>query len=196
MAEMQRTNLWLLTAGVILNCNIAIAQSPSPPPSAISSLKEKTDAELLEFVAGKRDLTNLYVAYENDDDRASPSPLDRFWEMDPKEAALAFVADNVSPREKGIVFEIDDPTAKPPASGEVGMRWLSGNRYAASEEGVTILKYDGYHSKLLISEVQIEGRPSKEEIEKAVMQTDEHRLYRAVAQQTYEIFWWLRDIRF
>jgi hypothetical protein len=117
--------------------------------------------------------------------------------MDPKKAALAFVADHVSPRNRGtIVFEIDDPGAKPPQSGEVGLRWMGGAHYGPYQEGVTILKYDGYNSKLLISKIETEGEPSKEELEEAVMKTDEHRLYRAVAQQTYEILWWLRHVRF
>jgi hypothetical protein len=117
--------------------------------------------------------------------------------MDPKEAALALVADHVNPRERGkIVFEIDDPNAKPPQSGEVGLRWMGGAHYGPYQEGVTILKYDGYNSKLLISKVETEGVSTKEELEEAVMKTDEHHLYRGVAQQTYEILWWLRHIRF
>jgi hypothetical protein len=117
--------------------------------------------------------------------------------MDPKEAALALVADHVDQRERGkIVFEIDDPNAKPPQSGEVGLRWMGGAHYGPYQEGVTILKYDGYNSKLLISKVETEGVSTKEELEEAVMKTDEHHLYRGVAQQTYEILWWLRHIRF
>jgi hypothetical protein len=117
--------------------------------------------------------------------------------MDPKEAALALVTDFVNPRERGtIVFEIDDPNAKPPQSGEIGLRWMGGVHYGPYEEGVTILKYEGYNSKLLISKVRTEGVPSKEELEEAVMKTDEHHLYRGVAQQTFEILWWLRHIRF
>jgi hypothetical protein len=117
--------------------------------------------------------------------------------MDPKEAALALVADYVSPRQRGtIVFEIDDPDAKPPKSGEIGLLWMGGVHYGPYEEGVTILKYEGYNSKLLISKIRTDGEPSREELDAAVMKTDEHHLYRAVAQQTYEILWWLRHIRF
>jgi hypothetical protein len=196
VSRFSHNNIRATTAALILSCSFASAQSPSRRPSATTSLKDKTDAELLEFVIGRREKADAYISGENVDGCARPSRLDSLWEMDPKEAALALVADYVDQREKGIVFEIDDPAAKPPSTGEVGLRWISGNEYAAPAEGVTILKYDGYDSKLLISEVEIDGRPSKEEIEKAVLQTDEHRLYRAVAQQTYEILWWLRHIRF
>jgi hypothetical protein len=173
-----------------------MGQEPASRPSATTSLKDKTDAELLRFVLGRREEEKGFVSEDNIGDRAQLSPLDRLWEMDPKEAALAIVADHVDLDQKGVIFEIDNPTAKPPASGEIGIRWISGNEYAPPAEGVTILKYDGYRSKLLLSEVQIEGRPSKDEIEKAVMHTDEHPLYRKVAQQTYEIVWWLRHVRF
>lgn len=110
---------------------------------AVSSLKEKTDTELLEFVAGHRDASSRYVTDENDDDRARPSPLDRLWEMDPKEAALALVADFVAPLDRGkIVFEIGDPNAKPPKSGEIGIWRMGGAHYGPYEESVTILKYE------------------------------------------------------
>jgi hypothetical protein len=184
-----------LVAMAILACCASCEQSPASRPSAISSLKEKTDTELLEFVSWTGSEKSR-VSDENEGDQAKPSPLDRLWEMDPKEAALVLVTDHVGQKGKGIVFEIGDPNAKPPPAGEVGFRWLSGSSYRAPEQGVTILKYDSYSSKLLISEVEIVGPHSEEEIEKAVMDTDEHPIYRAVAQQTYEIIWWLRHVRF
>src|SRR4051795_1618899 len=194
---MPRAQLFAVVVGLMFTVVVTTLVWPSPRPSATSSLRGKTDSELLEFVVRHQDPSSRYVSDENDDDRARPSPLDQFWEMDSKEAALAFVTDHVSPHERGkIVFEIDDPNAKPPESGEIGLRWMGGAHYGPYEEGVTILKYDGYNSKLLISKVGVEGQPSKEELEEAVMKTDEHRLYRAVAQQTYEILWWLRHVRF
>jgi hypothetical protein len=177
----------------LLACSVVHAQSPRP--SAAASLKDKTDTELLEFVSWTG-AEKSAVSDETEGDRAKPSPLDRLWEIDPKEAALALVTDYVGLREEAVVFEIDDPNAKPPGAGEIGFRWLSGSSYTAPEQGVTILKYDGSNSKILISEVEIVGPHSDEEIDKAVMQTDEHPVYRAVAQQTYEIIWWLRHVRF
>ena len=115
--------------------------------------------------------------------------------MEPRDAAVAFVTDYVSKDTAGIKFEIDDRNTKPPSRGEVGVRWISGNYYATPAQGVSILKYDGYNSTLSVSEVEIVGRASKAEIEKAVIKTDSHPLYRLVAQQTYEILWWLRHVR-
>jgi hypothetical protein len=122
-----------------------------------------------------------------------PSPLDRLWEMDPRDAAVAFASDYSG--NKTNTFKIDDPNARPPASGEIGLRWTNGNAYAPPEEGVTILKYDGYKSELRLAQVEIVGRTSKEQLEKAIMRTDSHPLRRLVAQQTYEILWWLRHVR-
>jgi hypothetical protein len=194
---MTKSRLFVLILVLAVIAGIATVLKSSPRPTAVSSLREKTDAELLEFVAGHRDSSGRYVSDENDDDRARPSPLDRLWEMDPKEAALALVTDFVNPRQRGtIVFEIDDPNAKPPQSGEIGLWEMGGAHYGPYEESLTILKYDGYNSKLLISKVGTEGLPSREELDEAVMKTDEHRLYRSVAQQTFEILWWLRHVRF
>jgi len=115
--------------------------------------------------------------------------------MDPRDAAMAFTTAHVSESMKGMKFKIDNPNARPPERGEIGLRWVNGNEYASPEEGMTILKHDGYKSELLISQVEIAGRASKQEIETAVLKTDSHPLPRLVAQQTYEILWWLRHVR-
>ena len=166
----------------------------SPSSDSSGSLKGKPDAELLQLITGEA----TPVTQRDDpnyDDRVKPSPLDALWEMDPREAAVAFVSAHKSKEVTGISFEIDDPKAKPPPKGEVHLRWISGNEYAAPKQGLTVLKFDGYESKLLMSQVELVGRPSKEEIESAVAKTDSHSLRPRVAQQTYEILWWLRHVR-
>jgi hypothetical protein len=62
--------------------------------------------------------------------------------------------------------------------------------------GVTILKYDGFESQLLLSEVEIRGQASADELEAAVKKTDPHPQRRLVARQTFEILWWLGHVRF
>lgn len=157
------------------------------------SLKGKTDQELLDLVRGLHSSLDGEPC-ETDSER-KPSPLDRLWEMDPRDAAVAFAMDHISDSMKGMQLKIDDRNAQPPKSGEIGLRWISGNYYAPPEQGATILKYDGYNSELLVSQVIINGRTSKQELEAAVMKTDSHPLRRLVAQQTFEILWWLRHIR-
>ena len=46
-----------------------------------------------------------------------------------------------------------------------------------------------------MSQVEVVGRPLKQELERAIMKTDFHDIRRLVAQQTYEILWWLRHVR-
>ena len=50
-------------------------------------------------------------------------------------AAVAFVSDYVSKEAKGLTFKIDNRDAHPPKRGEIGIRWISGNYYAAPEQG-------------------------------------------------------------
>lgn len=115
--------------------------------------------------------------------------------MPPRDAAVAFVTDCPDRNVSDTKFEIDDPNARPPAKGEIGIRWIDGNHYAPRQEGVIILRFDGHKSALLMSHVEVVGRPSKQELEGAVMKTDFHEVRPLVAQQTYEILWWLRHVR-
>jgi hypothetical protein len=169
----------------------AVTASATP---VTSSLKDKSDAELLVLVTGQKEPVTQRSDFDWDE-RVKPSPLDRLWEMPARDAAIAFVTDCAGKDASGIKFEIDDPNARPPARGEIGIRWIDGNHYAPRQEGVIILRFDGHKSALLMSHVEVVGRPSKQELESAVMKTDFHELRRLVAQQTYEILWWLRLVR-
>ena len=165
------------------------------PTAAPGSLKGKSNAELVQLITGSTKPLVEKPQPQYDEDRVAPSPIDVLWEMDPRDAAVAFASQYIGQEARPLELHIAEREAKPPASGEIGLRWISGNKYAPRTEGVTILKHDGYTSELLLSEVEIEGRPSKEEIEAAVMKMDSHPLPRLVAQQTYEILWWLRHVR-
>ena len=177
-----------------LRSTIADQPSPTPPASIASSLKGKSDSELFQLVAGQKEPVTQRSDYDWDK-RVKPSPLDRLWEMPARDAAVAFVTDCPGKDASGTKFEIDDPNARPPTKGEIGIRWIDGNNYAPRQEGVLILRFDGHKSALLTSHVEVVGRPSKQELEGAVMKTDFHEIRRLVAQQTYEIIWWLRHVR-
>jgi hypothetical protein len=181
-----------LTSLAILYLSVAarvLAKSKADP----ASLKDKSNEELLALVTGEKQ-PKTQSPEDFTGDRVRPSPLDEIWEMPAREAAIKFVSIYTSKDVTGVTLKIDTD-AKPPSSGEIGMRWISGNYYAAPEQGLTLLKYDGNKSALLLSQVEIVGRPSKEEIESAVMKTDLHPIPRLVAQQTYEILWWLWHVR-
>lgn len=174
---------------VVLAPAFTQAETSSPTPTEPKSLKDKTDQELVEIITGQKLPPRETAGFK---ESMKPSPLDRLWEMPASEAARALVSDNTEPR---VELKIDDPSAKPPQKGEIGFRWVGGGHYAPVRHGVTILKYDGYKSQLLISELEISGEASPGEIEQAVRKTDTHPMRRLVAQQTYEILWWLRHIR-
>jgi len=178
--------------GALFASTFAWSQTSSPTAAPPVSLKGKSDQELVELIAGRK----LPVPPDPEVgfvERIKPSPLDRLWEMPSAEAALAFAAETIEPRSD---LEIDDPSAKPPQKGEIGLRWVGGGHYAPVRHGVTILKYNGYESQLLISELEIGGEASPDEIEQAVKKTDTYPVRRLVARQTYEILWWLRHVRF
>jgi len=116
--------------------------TPTPSilsPAPLASLKGKSDAELLQIVTMRTDAIETKKEVYNED-QVTPSGLDRLWEMDPRDAALAFAQDYVSDSMKGLPLRIDHRDAKPPRSGEIGLRWISGNEYAAPLHGVTIIE--------------------------------------------------------
>jgi hypothetical protein len=130
-------------------------------------------------------------------DQVHPSPLDRLWEMPPREAALALALEYLEKEAKGgAKFVISgNVNLKPASQGEIGFRWISGNYYARPERGMIVLVYEGGNSKIRLSNFQILGPVPEEELERAYSQTDEHPLRAAVAQQTYDILWWLTQVR-
>jgi hypothetical protein len=180
-------------AAVVLIALVANSVATGTIPS--QSLKGKTDEELLNLVCRGRNDTQKKQAtdFPFSIDQAA---MDRLWEMLPRDAALAFASEYVQKEAKGRVkFTIEiDPSQKPPPSGEIGIRWISGNYYAMPEHGAIVLYYDRPRSRLSISDFQILSRPSERELEEALNQTDEHDVPVPVAQQAYEILWWLNHV--
>jgi hypothetical protein len=192
-----------------LNASIVLAAALFIPPliveagdaettrSATQSLKGKTDEELLHLVTGGRNDTQKKTIDGIRGDLVSSSPLDRLWEMPSRQAALALASEYVEKEAKGRVkFTIEgNANTKPPTSGEIGIRWVSGNYYVLPERGMTILHYDRLHSRLSISAVQILGPVPRRELEESLSRTDDYDVPVPVAQQGYEILWWLNRIR-
>jgi hypothetical protein len=170
-------------------CFSVVAAASDEPKAAWPSLKDKSNEELLALVVG-----HTKTATENcAQDQVHPSPLDRLWEMPPREAALALALEYLEKEAKGgAKFVISgNVNLKPASQGEIGFRWISGNYYARPERGMIVLVYEGGNSKIRLSNFQILGPVPEEELERAYSQTDEHPLRAAVAQQTYDILWWL-----
>lgn len=173
-------------------CFSLIASTSAESKAAWPSLKDKSNEELLALVIGHRKTAMEDCAQ----DHVQPSPLDRLWEMPPREAGLALASEYLEKEVKGRAkFTIsENGDLKPPSRGEIGFRWISGNYYAPPERGMIILLYDGGNSKIRLSDFQVLGPVSGEELERAYSQTDEYPLRAAVAQQTYDILWWLTRV--
>ena len=173
-------------------CFGLITSASPEPKTAWPSLKGKSNEELLALVIGHKKARTEDCAQ----DQVQSSPLDRLWETPPREAALALASEylekEVKDRAKFIISE--NSNLKPPSHGEVGFRWISGNYYAPPERGMIVLLYDSGNSKIRLSDFQVLGPVTGDELERAYSGTDEHPLRAAVAQQTFDILWWLTRV--
>jgi hypothetical protein len=190
---LKRKHIVVIGSAVFISIFCLIAPAFPEPKAAWPSLKDKSNEELLAFVVGHRQT----AAGDCPQDQVHPSPLDRLWEMPPREAALTLASEylekEVKGRAKFLISENDN--LKPPSQGEVGFRWISGNYYAPPERGMIVLLCDGRNSKILLSDFQILGPVPEEELKRAYSQTDEHPVQAAVAQQTFDILWWLTRVK-
>jgi hypothetical protein len=170
---------------------------PAFATTSAQSLKGKSDEELLHLVIGGRNDTQKKTDEDIHQDIVRFSSIDRVWEMPPQQAALALASEYVEKEIRGRAkFAIDQSgKAKPPSTGEIAIRWISGNYYALPERGVIVLRYEGLQSRISISDFQILGPVSETELSEALNQMDDHPVSAPVAQQTYEVLWWLHRIR-
>jgi len=108
-----------------------------PPPFRFQSLKDCNDQEIARFMSG-RPTPDAFQPEE-----APPDTLpNRFWEMEPKAAALALVKANVIPsREKRSRLAVDDSKrAHPPAAGWLVLDSSSAACYTA-RRSLTVLRF-------------------------------------------------------
>src|SRR5688572_28068924 len=91
---------WCVIVGTLFASALAWCQISSPTAAAPMSLKGKTDQELLDLIRGPHSSLDGKPC-ETDSER-KPSPLDRLWEMDPRDAAVAFAMDHISDSMKGM----------------------------------------------------------------------------------------------
>jgi len=67
--------------------------SPTAPPQISESLKGKSDEELVHLLIGGKSTRKLEAEERRANEVETHLP-DRFWEMPPRDAALAFVQEN------------------------------------------------------------------------------------------------------
>jgi hypothetical protein len=156
-----------------------------------SSLVGKSDEELLHIMLGGKTESRL-----REDAKVKTHVPERFWEMAPKDAALALIQENCpTESRKSFQFVFDLPEkAVPPAKGEVGIRWRCGHCYIA-DEGFTALRYSGGTSTLSYSRVKSLDHVKKTASRQAIDATRQLSLPEGSARQLYETIWWLCHVR-
>lgn len=161
------------------------------PACLASSLVGKGDEELLHIMLGGKTESRL-----QEEAKVKTHVPAKFWDMAPKDAALALVLENCPTelrKEFQFVFDLPEK-AVPPAKGEIGIRWRCGHCYIA-DEGLTTLRYSGATSTLSYSRIKTLDDVTKTALRRAVDATRQLSLPKERAQQLYETIWWLCHVR-
>ncbi len=155
------------------------------------SLKGKSDAELLALLSSGKDAIQREV-----EARSATHLPEGFWELPAKEAAIALLRANHSPKNRAatrINFRSSEK-ALPPASGEVGFEWEFRGDVFHPAAGVTVLRASPAGGELTFSRVQIVGPVAEEELRAATQKTRAVPVPAALARQIYDTIWWLGRI--
>lgn len=157
-----------------------------------SSLAQQSDEELLRLIRGGKSEASLRAAAE-----IKPHLPENFWTLPPREAALSLVLTNCSDatKERLRIF-IADPkqNSEVPSIGEVGIRW-EGTGSGPMAGGLKLLRAARAKSILEYSAVELNGDASRKEIAAAVKRTRAVVLPADVAQQAFQVIWWLGRVR-
>ena len=121
---------------------------------------------------------------------------DRFWEMPPRDAALALVQENCNLKLKPqLKISMREEKGQPPDKGRVQFR-LEYGHYNVPREALLKLESDGTTSTLSYSIVELRGPVKRSIVESAIRRTMRCSVPAAEARRLYEIIWWLGRIQF
>jgi hypothetical protein len=187
--------LALSACWICLNATNARAQDPSPSatpaPPQFESLKGKSDEELVRLVIGGKSAWKLERQEQRANEVETHFP-DRFWEMPPKDAALALVRENCNLKLKPqLKVSVREDKTPPTDKGRVELQSEGG--YC---ERLLVLSSDGVRSTLEFSSVELHGPVKRSVIERALHRTKRSALSAEEARRLYEVIWWLGRIQF
>jgi hypothetical protein len=172
-----------------------ISPSPTAPPQVFESLKWKSDEELVHILIGGKSARKLKAEEQRANEVKTHLP-DHFWEMPPKDAALALVQDNCNLKKKGqLKIAMRDEHHQPPGKGRVELR-SKGGYWSMAWESLLMLSSDGMRSTLEFSSIELHGPVKRSVIERALRRTTRCALPMEEARQLYEVIWWLGRIQF
>ncbi|MEY2488651.1 MAG: hypothetical protein QOC70_593 [Verrucomicrobiota bacterium] len=173
--------------------------SPSPTattaPHIPESLKGKSNEELVHLLIGGKSTLKLKAEARRANEVETHFP-DHFWEMPPKDAALALVQENCNLKLKTqLKISVRDDKGRPPDKGRVQLRFESAY-YNVPREALMNLESDGRRSTLRYSNVELRGPVKRSLVEAAIRRTTRCGLPTEEARRLYEIIWWLGRIQF
>ena len=159
------------------------------------SLKGKSDEELVRLLIGGKSARKLEAEEQRANEVKTHFP-DHFWEMPPKDAALALVQDNCNLKKKTqLRISVRDDKGRPPDKGAVQLR-LESAYYNIPREALLNLESEGRTSTLRFSNVELQGPVRRSRVEAAIRRTTRCGLPAEEARRLYEIIWWLGRIQF
>jgi hypothetical protein len=136
----------------------------------------------------------------NEEERVANVPPhlpERFWELNPKEAAMALVEANRSPASRASCrLAIDDRDgAKPPAEGEIGLEWKTSGCMIAPGAGRAVLRYGPGGSRYSLAQVTLQADVGPSVLAKALARPRIVPVPDNLARHVYETVWWLGRVR-
>lgn len=157
------------------------------------SFKNKSDSQLFELMVGSlTDPENANKSLEN----GIRLPAG-FWEMAPRDAAIALVEINHDPRKKMQISISAAHDLAPPDQGEVGLRWSDSRCMAIDpRDGCILLRYQAGSGSIGHSSVRSGTDATEKQIRAATTQTLEVKLTPQRARHLFETLWWLGHVEY
>lgn len=162
-------------------------------PQIPESLKGKSNDELVHLLIGGKSARKLEAEERRANEVETHLP-DHFWEMPPKDAALALVQANCNLKVKARSKISVKSDRSPPPKGDIQLRWRS-STCSFPHEGLFSLRLNGGTSTFTFSNVDLSGPVKRLQVENAVQKTTRVDISAESAQRLYEIIWWLGRVR-
>lgn len=172
---------------------LSSTSSPTAPPQISESLKGKSNEELVHLLIGGKSARKLEAEERRANEVETHLP-DHFWEMPPKDAALALVQANCDLKVKARSRISVKSDRSPPPKGDIQLRWRS-STCSFPHEGLFSLRLNGGTSTFTFSNVDLSGPVKRVQVENAVQKTTGVDIPAESAQRLYEIIWWLGRVR-
>lgn len=173
----------------------SLSQTATVGSHSSESLKGKSNEELVHLLVDGKSVQRLEAEVRRANEVKTHLP-EHFWEMPPRDAALALVQDNCNLKLKTqLKISMRGENRQPPDKGRVHLR-LELTHYNIPREALLELSSDGMTSTLRFSNVELLGPVNRSVVERAIRRTTRCGLPEEEARRLYEIIWWLGQVQF